>query len=796
MKRILLLLIILTPFLSISQNNNPKTYSISGKIIDAESKIPIELASIIFKNLNSNVIKYGAITNSRGNFSIDVEEGTYNATVEYISYKTKKLNISNITKDFNLGTILLELDTEFLKEVEIVAEKKAVEFKPNKIVFHVAKDIVSSSGVATDVLNNIPSVSVDSNGNITVQGQSHVQVMINGRTSSMSGVDALKSLPAGAIENIEVITNPGAQYSSSALSVINIILKKGKDQGLNASLTATAGHKDYSGGLFTLNNKDEKINFFINSSYNKSNPIKNSFLESEYFENNNTISFLNEGSEFNNKREALYGTIGTDFYLSKRSTLTTSINYQKVINKSNTLTNSEIFDNTYNFIESNDRNHNGKLTNEMIEFISDFTHNFKKEGKSLTAYISHTKDIDNVINSIENTNPNFTNEYNKEKNKLTNNSFEVKYVSPVNKTSTYTLGVKGNYYKIPFKYISGLEINNINYTENVTAAFIEFENESEKFYYGLGLRTEFMELKANYLTLNEVQKNNYNEILPSAYFEYSLSDFKSLSLSLSRKLATPGYSSLQPYEQKYSETSSYIGNPALKPIYIDAANLSYTYYGTKITFAPSLFYQKFKGYWQEVTYETGEQINTIKKVITTPINLGKVDYYGVNLNTMYKPNQFLNFTANFNLVNFDQTGTFKTINAANEIIILDYNKASIDGSFSLLTQIKIPKVFNFQINAKHHLISEGSYSTRKAYTYASAAINKDLFNNDASFSLRVDDLFLSNEIDRNRFNTNYFSKSLIKNKYRTILFSFTYRFNQSKKDRQIDFNKKDLKPNF
>ena len=132
----------------------------------------------------------------------------------------------------------------------------------------------------------------------------------------------------------------------------------------------------------------------------------------------------------------------------------------------------------------------------------------------------------------------------------------------------------------------------------------------------------------------------------------------------------------------------------------------------------------------------------------------------------------------------------------NETIFLDYNDNSTEGSFSLFTQLKIPKVFDFQLNTKHTLKSVGSYSTRKAYTYASAAIHKDLFNNNASLSLRVDDLFLSNETDRDRYNTNYFTKSLFKNKYRTILLSFTYRFNQSKKDRVIDFDKKDIKPTY
>ncbi len=797
MRRLLLLtLIVFTPILIFSQTNNNPTYTITGKIIDAATKKPLEDATIIFKSIDSNLIKFGGITNQKGYFSIDVEKDTYYVSVEYISYETKNLNLSEITRNFNLGDIELALDTEILKEIEIVGGKKTVEFKSNKIVFNVEKDIAANGGVATDILNNIPSVSVDPDGGITVQGQGGVQVMINGKISSLSKTDALKSLPAGSIEKIEVIANPGAKYDATALSVINIILKKGKDEGLNASLTATGGFKDYYGGLITLNNKSKYLNFFVNTSFNHSNPITIASSENEYFVNNVTTSFLNEKSEFDSKKDAFYGTIGTDFYLSKSTTLSTSVNFQNIVNKSNTLTSSAFFDDSKVPTAINDRTHIGKLDNELFEFAVDFEHNFKKEGQQLTSSVLFTKDMDNITNTISNTNTTFTDQTYTEKNKLQNTTFDVNFTSPIGKNSVYSFGYKGNNSKVPFRYSTAAEDRNIDYSENLNAVFVEFENEGEKFYYGLGIRAEFLELKADYLYLNTSQKNNFNEIFPTAYLKYTFSDSKSLSLSYSKKMHSPFYNQLQPFEQKYSETASYIGNPALNPIYIDAPSLEYMYNGNKVMFSSSLFFNRYNDYWENITYETGEQINGINKIITTPVNVGKLDFYGIDLTAIYKPVKILNFTGNINLHNLDQSGTYEIVNLANETIIKDYNHASFNGSFSLLTQLKIPQVFDFQINAKHFLISKGAYSTRKAYTYASAAINKDLFNKDASISLTVDDIFKSNKTDRSRFDSNYFSKSLIENRYRTILLSFTYRFNQSEKDRRIDFDKKEIKPNY
>jgi hypothetical protein len=797
MSRLLLLaLIVLTPILCFSQKNNTPTFTVTGKIIDAGSKKPMEDAIIVFKSIDSNQIKFGGITNQKGNFSIDVEKEIYSVSVEFISYETKYLNISAITRNLNMGIIEMELDTEILGEVEIIAEKKAVEFKANKIVFNVEKDISAAGSTATDILNNIPSVSVDSDGGITVQGQSGVQVMINGKISSLSKTDALKSLPAGSIEKIEVIANPGAKYDASALSVINIILKKGKDEGLNASLTATGGYKDYSGGLITLNNKSKKINFFTNVSYFHRNPIRMANYDNEYFQNGITTAFLKENSEIESKDNVFYSTIGTEFYLNSKTTLTTRINYSNINNDSHTLTTSDFFDASKTKTSDNTRNYFRKLDDEILEFVVDFEHNFNKEGQKLTSSVTYTNDEENYNNTIANNNSNFINEDFTENNKLENTIIDIQFANPIKNNSTITVGYNAEMGKIPFTHSDLLTSKKINYAEDTHAAFLDFEHESEKVYYGIGLRAEFVTLKVDYNYLTVKEDKHFDNLFPSAAFVYSISDSKRVSLFYNRRTQRPGFYELQPFEQKFSETSSFKGNENLDPIYLDNFNVSYVYNGNKIMFSPSFTFQKWKNVFEYVTYNTGELINGVNKIITTPFNVGALDYYNLNLSTTYKVSKALNFTSNIEFSTINQSGTLEIINNNNQTIQKDYNHADSNGSFSLLSQLKIPKVFDFQINAKHYLISKGAYSTRKAYTYASAAINKDLFNKNASISLTVDDIFKSSKTDRDRFDTNYFSKSVIENKYRTILLSFTYRFNQSKKDRKIDFDKKEIKPNY
>ncbi len=796
MRGIFLLLFILIPLLNFSQENKNPTYTISGKIIDAASNQPLEYATVVFKSVDSNHIKFGCITNQRGNFSIEVEKGTYIATVEFISYKSKKLNISSINRNFNIGTVQLEFDTEILEIVEITAEKRALEFKPNKIVFNVPKDISSSGNVASELLNNIPSVSVDLDGNISLRGQDNVTVMINGRTSSMTKFEALKSLPAGSIDRIEVITNPGAKYKATSLGIINIILKKGSDNGLNASITATGGYKDYYGGLLTLNHKSKKVNFFTTASYFHRNPIRVADSENQYFNNTTPSAFLNESSENNNKADVHYSTIGADFYLSDSSIITTTINYQNIVNHSNSITDTEFFDASKQLTASNNREHLGGFNNEIVEFLIDFEHYFKKEGQLLRANIAYSKDVETFTNSIANTNPEFTDENYSIKNTLENTFFDIQFSNPINKVSNYTIGYNGEFGRIPFTYSTVLTDDSIDYSDNIHAVFVTYDHDSEKIYYELGLRAEFADINIDYVNPNTSIKNQFNDLFPSFYFQYTVNDHNYISLDYSKKIQRPYYLKMQPFEQKISETSSYIGNEKLDPVYADLMNLTYTYSGDKIIFSPSLFFNGYPGYWEDVTYETGDQINGVNKIITTPVNIGKLNYYGINLSAQLKASKALNFTGNILLANFDQSGTFETINSANATIVRDFDHSNLNGSFSLLAQLKIPNVFDFQTNIKHHLISEGPYSTRKAYTYANVAIHKDLFHKNASLSLTVDDLFKSNKTNRDRFNSTYFSKSIIENKYRTILLSFTYRFNQSKKERKIDFDKKDVKPNY
>ncbi|SDW73272.1 Outer membrane receptor proteins, mostly Fe transport [Lutibacter oricola] len=793
MKRIINLLFFAIPLLIFGQEKSLTSYTISGKIIDTETKKPIEAASIVFRN-NKDEIKYGGITNRQGHFSIDVKQGSYIVTVEYISYQTKQLPISLVSENKNIGTVALTIDNNILDEIEIVSEKKNIQITPKKMTINVSKDIASAGGIATDVLNNIPSLNVD-DGTILLRGMP-TTVMINGRLSPLTGSEALGSIPASSIDKIEVISNPDASYSASYKSIVNIILKKGKDNGLNGSITATGGYKDIYGGLVTLNYKTKKYNVFSTLNYAHSNPIKTANYNTEYFENGLTSLLFNENNESSSIKNNYLGLLGVEIYLSNKTTITPQINYSNIGSKTNSNTNTNFFNASNVLQTSNLRNYTIDFDDEIIDYSIDFEHNFN-EGKTLKGYFNFSDDVEDFDRVVSNTNTDFTNEDYIEHNDFKNSTLEVSYNHSLDDNKAFAFGYKGEFGNNNFFNTEENAVNNIDYNENINAVYAEFENQMDKLYFGISLRAEFSKIDVKYVDSNTEQNQKYDNLFPSLYLSYDLKDNKALTLSSSKSIARPDYSRIQPFEQKISETSSYIGNENLIPIYIYQNELTYSYLGDKISIFPTLFYAVYENYWQDVTYKTGEKFNGADKLISTVANIGDFKYYGLNLTFTYNPTKILSFNGNAILAQMDQTGgVFNTVNDANEAIEIDYNNSNFNSEFSLLTQVKIPKLFNFQTNVKHFSESEGAISTRKAYTYASAAITKELFNNNATISLNVDDIFLSKETNRDRYTEDFFQNTKFINKYRTIKLSFTYRFNQSKKQRKIDFDKKDINLNY
>lgn len=270
LKIIYLLLLLLSSLNHYSQQKPqaPKV-KITGKIIDKGSKQPLEYATITMTTGNSTKSMGGGITNPKGEFSVDIVPGTYDIKIEFISFKPIIIKDRTLQEKTNLGIITLEEDATQLNEVQVRAEKTTVDIKLDKKVYNVGNDLMVKGGTVSDVLNNIPSVSVDAEGAISLRGNENVTIFIDGKPSNAVNInEALRLISADAIDKVEVITNPSARYDAEGgAGILNIVLKKGKNQGFNGSFIGAVGTPKNNSLGGTLNYKTAKYNVFTNQGY-------------------------------------------------------------------------------------------------------------------------------------------------------------------------------------------------------------------------------------------------------------------------------------------------------------------------------------------------------------------------------------------------------------------------------------------------------------------------------------------------------------------------------------------------
>ncbi|NNC69948.1 MAG: TonB-dependent receptor plug domain-containing protein, partial [Flavobacteriaceae bacterium] len=318
MRKILIALLFFFVYLTLfAQRPQPgesqsQPVEIVGKVIDKETQQPLEYATIVLTSLRTKKVT-GGLTDKDGKFSVETNRGMYDISIEFISFKSYKLPRQRIIKNVDLGTISLEVDSEALDEVEVIAEKTTVEIRLDKKIYNVGKDLTVSGGTVSDVLDNVPSVSVDVEGNVALRGNDNVRILINGKPSGLVGLsstDALRQLPAEAIEKVEVITSPSARYDAEGTAgILNIILRRSKLQGLNGAITLNGGYPTSRGISGNLNYRTGDINFFTTSGYSY-REIPGNSLTSTTFRNDN--SFIEEDRDFDRIRKGINTNLGIE----------------------------------------------------------------------------------------------------------------------------------------------------------------------------------------------------------------------------------------------------------------------------------------------------------------------------------------------------------------------------------------------------------------------------------------------------------------------------------------------------
>ena len=791
-KLILFLNIFFTTIYLFSQSNNynqTKEFIISGVISSLESEELLEYATITLLDPNDNNVITGGITDNLGRFSIPAQSGKYNILIEFISFKNLNLNNVDLNKDLNLGKIKLELDYESLGEVEIIAEETSVEIRLDKKIYTVGKDLTVRGGTGTDVLDNIPSVSTDIDGNILLRGNDAARILINGKPSRLVGINSsfIKELPADAIEKVEVITSPSARYEAEGSGgIINIILRKSKKLGFNGSISANTGNPKSNSISTNINYRSGKINFFNSSSvYDRIRPGSSSGI-TEYFNGSEPSTFFSEDRERERISDGYFVNNGFEWYIDDNTSLLGSFFYNDYSSdnlESNTIRELDANSNILNTIIQND--YEDDVDNNR-EYNLNFEKKLDEDGQLITIDLQYenSKEWENSIideNSIVNESV---------IENIQSESYLIRsdFVLPIGENRQFEAGIRIESedditdYKV-FDNIDNVFVEDLNqsnlfqYKEQISALYTQYGVKvDEKYSFLLGLRLENTLKNVNQLTIQDFTKIDDTGLFPTFNFGLEFGDDETLTFGYNRRIRRPWSRFINPFPTKISPILIWQGNPYLDPTYSNNLDLGYVKkYESSFTVNTSAYFQKSTNSINTIIEETGEFANIngvdVPIVVRTPINLSTNERFGFELNLSYRKGRKWNINSNFNLFQNKVEGTY------NDIV---YDSENVSWSFRLNNKVTLPGKVDWQTRMNVRGPNETAVSKSDGDFSIDLAFSKELFKDNATLTLNIKDLLDQRGWRNETFNDNFYNDFEYRWSQRSTTLNFTYRFNQKK----------------
>jgi len=775
MKKIVFIAIFLS-FTTIYSQEIQKSITISGKVIEKKTATAIEFATVTFINsLNGKTIA-GSITDNKGNFSLKITPGKYNIKAEFIGLESSTLENFDLQNDQVLQTFLLDEIPTQLETVEIQTEKTTIEHKLDKKVFNVGSDLVSKGGNAIDILNNVPSVSVNYNGAVSLRGNTGVRILINGKPSVLTANNGLEQIPAENIEKVEVITNPSSKYDSEGTAgIINIILKKNKSKGFGSSVQATAGIPDNYALGYNVNYKNKKINIFSDLRYRYINFLGKESSSRTIYNDNAIDSYLNGTVDRDRTNRTFTTYFGGDYYFNDKNMITLSYFYRNNTSRSTV-------DYAFNYLDENrnpERIANAKeaykepQTANQIEL--NYIKTFAKEGQKFTINLQYDFWNDDENESIvEQEIFPVSLPFRALKSRNIESSkdflFQSDYSLPFNEKSKIEFGIKGEIRRINSDYqaydnnVAIDSLNNLlHYDERIIGAYVQYGSSIKKLNYLLGLRIEDSNTGSNDRINQFNIDKKYTDFFPTAHFTYEFNDIFNVQLSYSRRISRPAFWQLNPFGGIADRRNIRIGNPDLDPVYTNSYELGTLIKWRKFIINPSLYHQFSRNIFEDIRITNPDGF-----LVEQAINSGTESRIGAEISISYSPLKWLTLNGEMNYYTFKQKGLFN---------VSDKNFTSKQS-----TRIKF-STWNFQTNLNYlGATSSGQYNSKSQYWF-DLGMGKDIWNERATITLKADNIFdsrISKGLVRgNDYTLDYNFRSVGPRVYAT----FTYRLNRKKSDR-------------
>ncbi len=785
----LISLLILSFLFTIGYSQNPANgkSGISGKVVD-QSGNAISFANVaVYKKADSSLYT-GVATDMNGKFSIALPQSDYYLKLTFLSYKPKTIGgISVKESEVKMGKIQMQEDSKLLDEVEIVAERSQMELKLDKRVFNVNKDLSNAGSNAADILDNLPSVQVDVDGNVSLRGSENVRVLIDGKPSTITAGsvgEALRQFQGNMIESVEVITNPSSRYDAEGeVGIINIILKKDKQKGINGSVEAVAGYPENFRGSFNLNFRSKKFNFFTSAgtAYDRS---PGGGYNNQEFSNQDT-SYLYE-SDRDRVRGGISHNIrvGSDWFINDKNTITVAGFYRRSDEENiSELSYRDLYSNGELF-QRVDRKDTEAEDGENFETSINYTKTFDKEDQKLTFDLQWSERSDLEESDI--VERNFTrNEtlLQETSNLEANRTYLIQgdYVHPISKDGRFETGFRTTLRTVENDFIvqekrpgasdfSTIERfnNDFVFNEDIFAYYAMFGNKIKNFSYQLGVRAEYSDIRTELKKTDEKNKWEYLNFFPSAHFTYRLENGDDLQLSYSRRINRPRFRALLPFSNFSDQRNLWRGNPELQPEYTDSYELGYLKYFEKGSLFSSVYYRYRDGVIDRITTTDNQGIT-----YRLPVNLSVENNFGFEFNGSYNFNKKNSLNGNFNFYRSISEGSYEGVELNNDVYTWNSR---------LVYKSEILPEYNFQTAINYRAPRKTNQGRVKSIYFIDLSVSKDVLKGKGTVVASVRDLLNSRKYRSITDTENLYSESEFQWRVRQFLVTFTYRINR-KKDR-------------
>ncbi|MFN3380757.1 MAG: TonB-dependent receptor domain-containing protein [Runella zeae] len=772
---------------------NAKKATIKGKIVDTQTSAPLGYATIrVHKTTDSSLVS-GAISDDKGQFLVEVPYGKYYTVVEFIGYKSLKGTMFEVSKEQSLqdlGVLKIETSSRTLDEVVVQAEKSSMELSLDKRIFNVGKDLANAGGTAIDILSNVPSVSVDTEGNVKLRGSDGVRILIDGKPSglvSFKGGAGLQQLQGNQIERVEIITNPSARYEAEGMSgIINIVLKKERKQGFNGSFEVVTGFRPNFGVAANVNYRKNKLNFFLNYGIAYRIPISAGRLYQEVY-GKDTTAILQQTN--NGEVRTVANTIrgGLDYFFNDKNILTASYQFRRtdVLR----ITNNQYKDyiNTLSNLNTiTDRQQRETEAEPYSEYAITYKKTYNKKGQELIAdvrYLTYWERSDQTFTQssvFANGSPNKKGDL---LQKSLNDEYEnqliaqLDYVQPIGKEGKFETGLRSSFRDMVNDYIvtqrneqgifeplPGLD-NYFIYKENIHGVYGIIGNKTKKFSYQAGLRAEMTDVKTILQETNQSNPRQYANLFPSAHFTYNINQENAFQLSYSRRVRRPTYNDLSPYVTFSDQRNFFSGNPDLNPEFTNSFDLGHIKYFEKGSFTSSLYYRHTNGKVLRIRRVDAEGFSN-----TRPENLATEDAFGAEFTSTYTPAKWWKLDFNFNF--------FRAITDGQN---LDNTfKADTYSWFARQTsRFNLAQGTDLQIRANYEAPQQLPQGRRKSRTFVDLAFSKEILKGKGTLTFNVIDLFNSRYMRTVTEGLNFYTDATMGMRARQINLTVMYRLNQT-----------------